>query len=323
MMDTQNSMPLITIGITCYNAQETIGRAIASALAQDWPDFEVFVVDDCSSDVSVAAVQAAIKGCENARLIAHEVNTGPAGARQTILQEAKGDFIAFFDDDDESLPERLKIQYMRIVAYEAESGSDLVACYASGRRLYPNGYEMFMAAIGSGGRGPVGVQVADYQLFYGKKPDVFYGAGTPTCSLMARKEVFAAVGGFDPSLRRVEDVDFAIALGLKGGHFIGCPEVLYIQHASEGGDKSPEKNMESEVALAEKYADYLRTVGRYEYARRWPLVRYYHFKGQHTKMVQMLFALFLKAPVKTTQHFFTTGPRRLLHEMKMKRERRQ
>ena len=321
-MDDSKDIPLITIGITCYNAQDSIGRAIKSAFAQDWGNLEVLVVDDCSSDGSVDAVRELITGHGNARLVVHEVNAGPAGARQTILREAKGNFIAFFDDDDESLPERLKTQYQRIVSYEAESGVDLVACYASGRRLYPNGYEMFMAAIGSGGRGPIGSELADYQLFYGKKPGVFYGGGTPTCSLMARKEVFAAAGGFDPSLRRVEDVDFAIALGLKGGHFIGCPEVLFIQYASEGGDKSPEKNMEAEVALAEKYADYLRSVGRYEYARRWPLVRYYHFKGQHAEMIKVLGALFLKAPVKTARHFFTTGPRRLLHEFKMKREKR-
>ena len=44
--------PLISIGITCFNAESTIERAIKSALAQDWPKVEIIVVDDCSTDRS-------------------------------------------------------------------------------------------------------------------------------------------------------------------------------------------------------------------------------------------------------------------------------
>lgn len=322
MMDMNKTQDLITIGITCYNAESTISRAIASALAQEWPDAEIVIVDDCSTDASVQAVQDAIKGHANARLIVHETNTGPAGARQTILDNAKGDFLAFFDDDDESLPARIRTQHDRIVSYEKETGAKLVACYASGRRVYPNGYELALPAIGSQGQPPVGEEIAACQLFYGRKPEVFYGAGTPTCALMARKSTYLAAGGFDPAFRRVEDVDFAISLGLAGGHFIGCPENLFTQHATEGGDKAPEKNMRAEVQLAEKYKDYLKSVGRYEYARRWPLIRYYHFTGEHGKMLRELLALFLRAPVKVTRHFCTTAPRRFLHERKMRKAAR-
>ena len=46
--------PLITTGMTCFNAAATVGRALESALAQDWPDFEVAVDDDASSGSSPA-----------------------------------------------------------------------------------------------------------------------------------------------------------------------------------------------------------------------------------------------------------------------------
>jgi len=320
MMDTHNQKPLITIGMTCFNAQDTITRALESAFAQDWPNLDIIIVDDCSTDNSAAVVQQAIKDHENARLIMHKENAGPAGARQTVLDNTNGEFLAFFDDDDEALPERLATQYERIVSYECESGAPLVACYASGKRIYPNDYVLEMSAIGSKEEVPKGEMIADYQLFYGKHPGVFYGAGTPTCSLMARTQTFKAAGGFDATFRRVEDVDFAISLGLAGGHFIGCPEMLFIQHATEGGDKSAKKNKDAEVQLAEKYKDYLKSVGRYEYAKNWPLIRYYHFKGQHGMMLWTLFKLFLRAPVKVTRHFFTTAPKRFLHERKMKKE---
>ena len=310
---------LITIGIACFNAQDTIERAIASALAQDWPRKEIVIVDDGSSDGSVDIVKAFIADHPEARLIEHAENTGPAGVRQTILDEAKGEFVAFFDDDDEGLPERLSAQYDRITAYEKQAGERLIACYASGKRVYPNGYELPLQAIGSQPEIPQGAGVADRLLFFGGDKRFFFGAGTPTCSLMARKSTFEAAGGFDAAFRRVEDVDFAIRLALAGGHFIGCSQSLFIQHATDAPDKAPEKNRDAELQLVEKHQAYLRSRKRYIYAKKWPLLRYYHFKGRYMQMALTLLELFLRYPVKTFSHFMSTAPKRFLHERKMKR----
>lgn len=309
---------LITIGITCYNAQDTIARAIKSACAQEWPHTEIIVVDDASTDGSVSVVEACQAGQSDIKLIKLSVNGGPAMARQTLVEHAVGTFIAFFDDDDESLPGRLRTQHARITAYEREEGATLVACYASGRRKYPSGYTMDMTAIGSYPDVPHGRKVADRLLFFGQAPGFFFGAGTPTCALMARTETIKTVGGFDPAFRRVEDVDFAIRLALAGGHFIGCPQSLFIQYSTGGTDKAPEKNRDAEIQLAEKYKDYLKSVKRYGYAKTWPLLRYYHFKKDYFKMILTLAKLTLRYPVKTVSHFLTTAPRRFMHERKMK-----
>lgn len=261
---------LITIGILCFNAQDSILRALQSAVEQTWKNTEILIVDDASTDKSVSIVQDYIAQYPHARLIKHDKNRGAAGARQTIVTHAQGDFIAFFDDDDESLPERIQKQYELIISYEEEAGESLIACYASGKRLYPNGYEIDIKAIGSEPQIPFGKDVADRLLFYGKNSKFFFGAGTPTCSLMARKTTFEAVGGFDPTLRRVEDVDFAIRVALANGHFIGCPERLFIQYATNTADKTPEKNCEAEIRLADKYKDYLVSTGKYYYAKKWP-----------------------------------------------------
>ncbi len=320
-MKNNNPQPIITVGITCYNACDTIARAINSAKSQDRENIEIIIVDDYSQDDSVSVVEQLIQDIPYGRLIKHNRNQGPAAARQTIIDNATGEFIVFFDDDDQSLPERVQRQYQRIISYEQETCATLVACYASGKRLYPNGYEVILRAIGSRERIPIGSVVADYLLFYGKNSGVFYGTGTPTCALMARKSTVEIIGGFDPSFRRVEDVDFAVRLSLAGGHFIGCPEELFLQYATEAGDKSPEKNMQAEVRLAEKYKDYLISSKRYEYAKRWPIIRYNHFTNNHVKMFLALGALFIRAPFKTCSHFMQTGPKRLLHEMKMKGKR--
>jgi len=317
-MTPDSTQPLITVGITCFNAEDTIERAITSALKQNWTPFEIVIVDDCSTDSSIPTIEKSIKDQPLATLVRHETNQGPAASRNTILTHAKGEFVVFFDDDDESLPGRVATQYRKILDYEKDVNTKMIACYASGNRLYPNGYQLALNAIGSRPLVPQGPSVADYLLFYGKKPGWFYGSGTPTCALMARQSTFKAVGGFDAEFRRVEDVDLAIRLALAEGHFIGCPETLFIQHATEAGDKAPEKNLEAELRLAEKYKGYLQSVGRYEYARQWPRIRFYHYNHQHGRMLLALIALFVQHPLQVLRHFMSIGPRRFLHERKMR-----
>jgi glycosyltransferase involved in cell wall biosynthesis len=309
------SAALVTIGLTCFNAQDSIARAIASARAQDWPNIEIIIVDDVSTDNSIAAVEAAIAGDPRAQIIRHAANTGPAGARNTILQKAKGEFVAFFDDDDESLPARISTQVAVLTGYETRSGARLIACYASGIRHYPNDYDMNLPAIGSrGDKVPNGAAVADYLLLFKRRSDWFYGTGVPACSLLARRSTFAAAGFFDADLRRVEDADFAIRLALLGGHFIGTPESLFVQYSTGAEDKSPEKNLAAEQSMVEKHRDYLRSIRRYHYARQWPKLRYWHFKRQYGRFLLELISLLARHPLAVSWHLLATGPRRIRHE---------
>lgn len=304
----------VTIGITCFNAADTIQGALESALLQDWPDLEVVIVDDCSSDDSAAVVEHYIRGRSNACLLRHVVNTGPGAARNTILSNATGEFIAFFDDDDRSLPNRVRVQVNTIIAYERVHATRQLACFASGRRCYPNGYELSLPAIGSRPRVPSGALVADYLLFNQREPGVFYGAGTPTCALLARRSIFRALGGFDPMFRRVEDADFAIRLALAGGHFIGCEEELFTQHATYAPDKAPTVNIAAELQLIEKHGDYLKTRGRYRYARQWFTIRHLHFSGQRWRFVGALLLFLAQFPCAGARHVLRSAPSRRNHE---------
>ena len=314
---SDTSPPLITIGLSCYNAAGIIQRAIVSALAQDWPRLELLIVDDCSTDGSVAEIEEVIVNAPHAHLLRHSHNGGPASARNTILAGAQGGFVVFFDDDDESEPDRVRVQYETLRDYESLHGVALVACYASGARCYPNGYELQIDAIGSQPEIPKGEVVLDYLLFNGRKKGVFYGAGTPTCALMARRSTFMAVDGFDNNLCRVEDVDFAVRLAWAGGHFIGCPEPLYLQHATIAADKTPQKNLEAELHMVEKHSDYLKRKGRYRYAREWFKIRFYHFSGQHLRFLAALSLFLIRYPFSGLKHLLRSAPSRLQHEKKM------
>lgn len=310
---------LVTIGVTCFNAADTIERAVRSALAQDWPNFEVVIVDDCSSDGSKDIVRAAIANEPRAKLIQHTRNAGPAASRNTVLSAARGEFVAYFDDDDESLPGRISAQVKTLTAYEDRVGTSLIACYASGIRQYANGYSIALPAIGSRGKAaPSGTAVVDYLTTFHRRPGYFYGSGTPACSLMTRRSTLDAVGGFDPELRRVEDADFAIRLALLGGHFVGTPEPLFVQHSTSAPDKSPEQNLEAQQRLVQKHRAYLEKIGRFDYASRWRKLRYWHFSRRHGPFIRELIALLARYPYTATLHLLNTGPRRLLHESRMR-----
>lgn len=315
--DSPGVLPLITVGITCFNAVATIERALNSSLSQDWPNFEVLVVDDGSTDGSREILARRSAAHSRLRVIEHPVNRGCAAARNTLVEAAQGEFLAFFDDDDVSRTDRLRLQYDRLVSYEREAGTQMAACYASGWRIYPNGYVMPIRAVGADGLPPVGRVMADYLLFNKRCPDIFYGAGTPTCSLMARTSVFRDLGGFDTAMRRQEDVDFAVRLAFKGGHCIGIPEPVLTQYATSGSEKSARVEFESFLQLLDKNADYLRTNDSYSYMRLWSEMRYRHFAGQDSWAFLVLARLMLAYPVRTARHFALSATRRFRHERRM------
>jgi glycosyltransferase involved in cell wall biosynthesis len=316
--DSEPQIPLVTVGVTCYNAEETIERAIDSARRQDWPRLEIVVVDDRSDDRSVEIVERIAAVDDRIRLIRRGENSGPGASRQTILDEARGDYLAFFDDDDESSPDRIRIQYSRLEDHSKSSGSP-AACYASGIRVYDVGYRLEVDAIGSQQRPPAGHEIVDYLLFNGRAPGVFYGAGTPACALMASTDTMRAAGGFDPAFRRVEDADFAVRFGLMGGHFIGCPERLYTQYATQAPDKSAEQNYQAELQLLYKNREYLEIRNRYRFARNWFTVRYHHFNGDRLRMAGAVIRGFLRHPVLVSRQILTTVPDRAAHERRMAR----
>lgn len=311
----------VTIGITSFNAENTILRAVHSAVIQDWNDKEIIVVDDCSSDRSANLVEDFASRRENVRLIRHRENEGAAAARNTILENATGDFVAFFDDDDVSLPNRVRKQVERLRSFGEQNPEVLAICYAAGERRYANGYLKSLPAIGAhAGTEPRGTEVADYLLFFQKIRGREYGSGTPSCSMMASMEVFQRFGKFDKTFRRVEDVEFAIRAALSGIAFIGTPEVLFVQYSTDGEDKTPEKNRDSEIILAEKFREYLEDVGIYYYAKNWPLLRYYHFRRRYGLFLLMFSKIALRHPIRAFSHLLQVGPSRLRHEASMRRK---
>lgn len=99
---------LLSVGVTSFDAVSTIEAAVRSALGQSWSPLEVVVVDDGSTDGTREVLQRLAGSDDRLRCVFHGQNRGVAAARNTILQHAKGEAVAFFDDDDISHPDRLR-----------------------------------------------------------------------------------------------------------------------------------------------------------------------------------------------------------------------
>ena len=93
-----------------YNAGETLREAIESILSQEEPDFELLIIDDCSTDGSAGVVRSFAGKDARIRPIFHERNAGLAATLNEGLREARSEFVARMDQDDVALPNRLSTQ---------------------------------------------------------------------------------------------------------------------------------------------------------------------------------------------------------------------
>ena len=113
---------LISIIMAAYNAEKTIGHSINSVLDQTYPNFELLVVNDCSTDGTEKLVESFAAKDSRVRLISNEKNSGVSYTRKHGLEEAKGEWIAILDSDDAWAPEKLEKQ----IALQEKTNADLL-----------------------------------------------------------------------------------------------------------------------------------------------------------------------------------------------------
>ncbi|MGO3125622.1 MAG: glycosyltransferase family 2 protein [Advenella sp.] len=102
---------LISIILPAYNAQDFIASAIESVLEQTYPNLELIVVDDGSTDQTRLIIESYKQKDERLLVVSNEQNSGVAYARNTGLRHARGDYIAFIDSDDTWRKEKLLVQH--------------------------------------------------------------------------------------------------------------------------------------------------------------------------------------------------------------------
>jgi glycosyltransferase involved in cell wall biosynthesis len=200
---------LISVVIPMYNRMNKIGRALDSVFAQTAVNKigEIIVVDDGSTDDSVAVVQN-YKASHNSIdiVIITQSNHGPSYARNKGMSIAKYKYIAFLDSDDEWLPNKI---FEQLKVFEAHTDADFV-----GGNENNNYMRILTKRIKN--------------LYKAKLSDLCIKSFPVTPSVIMKKKIFDNIGGFDESMRHYEDCDYFQRICAAGYGYYYIPTQLVI-----------------------------------------------------------------------------------------------
>ncbi len=209
-------MPLFSVVMPCFNAAAHIEETIASVLAQSFPDFELIVVDDGSTDATSMILDTWAERDRRIRVIRSE-NVGPSRARNRGATAATGRLIAFIDSDDLWAPGRLAVfrrhfigadapdlLYSRVAFFRTDSGTVDARSNLSERDL------------------TVLDLLTENEI-------------CTMSNVVVRAETFRNSGGFDPSLVQAEDLEWLVRLAATGARLRGIGDCLLFYRSSPEG----------------------------------------------------------------------------------------
>lgn len=216
---------LVSVVLPTYNRPERLRRAVRTVLSQTYDRVQLVVVDDHSetparktlSDVSFDQIESVVH-------VRHETNEGANAARNTGIEAADGEFIAFLDDDDLWEPEKLERQ----VSVLSRSGPDVGVVYTGRRYVDPDGNELHTETPNN--RGDV------------TKTILRGGSIAEFSAVMVRAAVVSKAGLPDERFPSWQDRDWYLRLS-RHCNFEAIPEPLMIRQ--QGYDDQINKNYEA------------------------------------------------------------------------------
>ncbi len=209
--------PLVSVIVTTFNRPVTLGDTLASIDAQSYPALEIIVVNDAGTDVAHVVARY-----PRARLIDQPVNRGPAAGRNAGLAAASGEYVIFFDDDDEMFPDHLGA----LVGALERSGLDVA-------------YGQMINAFTSSGRDThytIDRVLAHVALL--DNLELQWGGSLATTAVMFRRRLIDEIGGVDETLGANEDYEFWIRLAAgRACARVSAVTSLYFVR-TDGGNRS-------------------------------------------------------------------------------------
>jgi GT2 family glycosyltransferase len=185
--------PRVTVVICSYNGSRTLRDTLEGLTRVQYPNFEVIVVNDGSTDATPA-----IAAEYDVRLINTD-NRGLSSARNSGWQAASGEIVAYIDDDAYPDP-----HWLHYLAYSFMTGD---WAGVGGPNIAPPGDGAIAGCVANAPGGPVHVLLSDREAEH-----------IPGCNMAFRRDALAAVGGFDPRYRAAgDDVDLCWRLQQRGG----------------------------------------------------------------------------------------------------------
>lgn len=237
-MNISNS-PKVSVVIPTYNRAALLPRAVDSVLSQDFKDYEIIIVDDCSPDNT----QEVIRGFRDPRIraVRHETNQRHSASINTGISHSRGKYIAFLDDDDEMPPGSLE---GRVSLLEA-SPPDVGMCY--GPVLIFDDTTGLTTSI-------------DSRQWFLSEADMTtrclaLESPTSTVTIVVRAEVAREVGGFDTRYTELNDMNFSCRVSLRY-RVAEFQEAAAVQHISHGHLRMTEEHTDLVGSVHRHIADF-------------------------------------------------------------------
>jgi len=124
---------LVSVIMPAFNAEEFIEAAVESVIAQTYSNWELFIIDDASTDATLSKAEKLAKQDFRIKILQNQKNSGTGISRNKGIKASQGDFIAFLDADDQWKPKKLKIQL------ETMQKQDASVCFSSYLQIDENG----------------------------------------------------------------------------------------------------------------------------------------------------------------------------------------
>lgn len=256
-------MPKVSVIIPTCNRADFLRVALESVQRQTYQDFETLVIDDASQDHTPEVVRSFIS--MPVRYFRHGSRKGGAAARNTGIGNARGCYLAFLDDDDEWLPEKLRLQVNLLDHSPAEIG------------VVYTGYVVVDRSSGKEIAQKVPSRRGEIAQFLFEENSI-----GGTSSVMVRKECFAKVGLFDEQLPSFQDYDLWIRLAREFQFdYLQGPLLKYYVHgkkiwtdleALDAGMEILLKKYRYPQGLKKKCSYYYRSLGS-QYGQRGDLAK--------------------------------------------------
>jgi len=224
-MKEQNSLPLVSVIIPTFNRRQWIGECLDSVLNQTYPNIEIIVVDDASSDGTVEWIQSQP---QYASVAVHvQPNNGGASiARNTGIEISKGEFIAFIDSDDLLLPAHAETA---VAAFQKYPNLGLFCCDSTMTDV--DGNVLFDGKTWN----ETLSEIKKYPIKTGIRPleDVFMFLNCfPGFTL--RREVFQTLGGFVQEIFPADDCDLMLRVAGSDYQVFYFHEPLCLRREHDG-----------------------------------------------------------------------------------------
>lgn len=246
-----------TIAIPVYNRENSIRRALDSALVQDVPDLEILVVDNCSIDHTWEILQAYRD--PRLHLVRNTQNVGLFGNFNRCLSLARGQYLRFLCSDDTLTPGTLRKEIAVMDKYP-----NIALLSTRGRRIDEYGHVLGLQANHFNGGVYCG-RKAIYAILWFQSHYAYNPLNYPS-GVLIRRDVAAKIGDFDVSMKILGDVDFFLRILEHGDLAVlndfGCNIMIHGKQESSCllGDKAPIVELDF---LIERYRNLLQNEGAY------------------------------------------------------------